>query len=261
MYPLDKIELPKVLESDLDDVPPPGVQIAKRAGDHANILRSGRWKEAVQGYLAATTFTDAMIGRLLDGLDRSPNRDQTIIVMWCDHGWHLGEKLHWRKFTLWEEATRAPMIWVVPGMTKPGSVCHRTVDFMSVYPTLCDLCGIRTPRHVEGVSIRPLLIDPQSAWDRPARTTYQFNNHAIRTEKWRYIRYRDGAEELYDEVNDPREWINLANQRQFDGVKLELARWIPTVNNHPPAAAIQRNKDDSGIGETRSSTPARHDRH
>jgi arylsulfatase A-like enzyme len=244
MYPLDQILLPQVLDTDLDDVPPAGVKMAKPGGDHATMLRSGRWKEAVQGYLAATTFTDAMVGRLLDGLDHSPDRDRTIVVLWCDHGWHLGEKLHWRKFTLWEEATRAPMIWVVPGMTPPGSVCHRTVDFMSVYPTLCDLCGMRTPKHVEGVSIRPLLVNAQAPWDRPARTTYLFNNHSIRTEKWRYIRYRDGSEELYDEVNDPKEWTNLANQRQYDGLKVDLARWIPTVNKQPPAEAVRR-----GVGD------------
>lgn len=157
MYPLDKIALPKVLDNDLDDVPPVGVKMAKPEGDHAAILKSGRWKDAVQGYLAAITFTDAMVGRLIDGLDHSPYKDNTIICLWSDHGWHLGEKLHWRKFTLWEEATRAPLIWVVPGLTKPESVCDRTVDFMSVYPTLTDLCGIPTPKHVEGRASAPCL--------------------------------------------------------------------------------------------------------
>jgi arylsulfatase A-like enzyme len=238
LYPLDKIKLPPVLDTDLDDVPPAGVRMAKPWGDHAAIVKSGRWKEAVRGYLAAITFTDMNVGRLLDALDKSPYKDNTIVVIWGDHGWHLGEKLHWRKFTLWEEATRAPLIWIVPGLTKPDGVCVRTVDFMSVYPTLCDLCNLPTPRHVEGVSIRPLLAKPDGAWDRPARTTYLFNNHTVRTEKWRYIRYHDGGEELYDEVKDPLEWTNLAKKPEFAAVKAELARHLPRVNKRPPKGSL-----------------------
>ena len=131
------------------------------------MLKSGRWKEAVQAYLAAIAYCDAQIGRLLDAFDKSPHKDNTIIVFWGDHGWHLGEKEHWRKFALWEEATRMPFIWVAPGVTKPGGVCDRTVDLMSVYPTLCSLCGIATPKHVEGEDIKPLLRDPKAKWDRP----------------------------------------------------------------------------------------------
>jgi len=177
-------------------------------------------------------------GGLLDALDQSPHKDNTLIVFWSDHGWHLGEKLHWRKFTLWEEATRAPMIWVVPGVTRAESVCDRTVDFMSVYPTLTDLCGIPTPKHVEGETFRSLLADPKAAWDRPARTTYLFNNHTIRTEKWRYIRYHDGGEELYDETKDPLEWTNLAMKPEFAAVKKDLAKWLPKTNKVTPKEAI-----------------------
>jgi arylsulfatase A-like enzyme len=229
-FPLDKIALPPVLERDLDDVPRVGIEMADPQGDHANILKSGRWKEAVQGYLAAIAYADMNVGRLIDALDKSAYRDNTIVVFWGDHGWHLGEKLHWRKFTLWEEATRAPMVWVVPGVTRPGGVCERTVDFMSIYPTLTDLCGIPTPKHVEGVSIRPLLADPGAPWDKPARTTYQFSNHAVRTADWRYIRYHDGGEELYDERQDPLEWTNLASKPELAPVKAELAKAMPTKN-------------------------------
>lgn len=238
MYPLDQIKLPPVLDTDLDDIPPVGVRMAKPQGDHAAILKSGRWKDAVQGYLAAISFTDMNIGRLLDALDKSAYKDNTIVVIWGDHGWHLGEKLHWRKFTLWEEATRAPLIWIVPGLTKPNSVCNRTVDFMSIYPTLCDLCGLPTPKHVEGVSIRSLLTKPDATWDRPARTTYLFNNHTVRTEKWRYIRYHDGGEELYDEVKDPLEWTNLAKKPEYADVKKELAKHLPTLNKEAPKGSL-----------------------
>jgi iduronate 2-sulfatase len=238
LYPLETIKLPPVLDTDLDDVPPAGVRMARPQGDHAAMVKSGRWKDAVRGYLAAISFTDMNVGRLLDALDRSPYRDHTIVVIWGDHGWHLGEKLHWRKFTLWEEATRTPLIWIAPGVTKPDGVCDRTVDFMSIYPTLCDLCGLQTPKHVEGVSIRALLEKPDAPWDRPARTTYLFNNHTVRTEKWRYIRYHDGGEELYDEVKDPLEWTNLAKKPEYADVKAELAKHLPTVNKPAPKGSL-----------------------
>ncbi len=230
MHPLSEIQLPPHRDDDLKDVPPAGKKMSKADGDHAAMLASGRWKEAVQAYLAAISYADAMIGRLLDALDQSAYAKNTIVVLWGDHGWHLGEKQHWRKFALWEEATRAPLIWVVPGVTKPGSVCDRTVDFMSIYPTLTDLARIPTPKHVEGKSIRPLLADPQAAWDQPALTTYGFNNHAVRSAGWRYIRYANGDEELYDETKDPYEWTNLAgNPAHAERIK-ELARHLPEQN-------------------------------
>lgn len=230
MHPLDQIQLPPYREDDLEDIPPAGVKMAKPDGDHKNMLESGRWKEAVQGYLAASSYCDAMIGRLMDAFDKSEYRDNTLIVFWGDHGWHLGEKHHWRKFALWEEATRAPLIWIVPGVTKPDSVCDRTVDFMSIYPTLTDLCGIPTPKHVEGKSIRPLLANPKADWDQPALTTHNFQNHAVRTEGWRYIRYANGDEELYNEERDPYEWTNVAKDSPFAAKKTELAKSMPEKN-------------------------------
>ena len=228
LFPADQIVLPPYLANDLDDVPPAGVKMAKPAGDHAAIVKSGRWKEAVQAYLASIAYTDMNLGRLLDALDQSAYRDNTIVVLWGDHGWHLGEKDHWRKFALWEEATRAPVIWIAPGVTKPGTVCDRPIDFMTIYPTLTDLCGIPTPQHVEGSSIRTLLADPKSAWVQPAITTYRFKNHAVRVEGWRYIRYENGDEELYNEIADPNEWKNLARDPAFAAKKAELAKLLPT---------------------------------
>jgi arylsulfatase A-like enzyme len=230
MHPLDQIVLPKVISNDLADVPAAGVAMAKPTGDHRKMLASGRWKEAVQGYLAAISYADAMIGRLIDALDKSDYRDNTIIVLWGDHGWHLGEKEHWRKFALWEEATWAPLIWVVPGLTEPDGVCERTVDFMTIYPTLTDLCGIPTPGHVEGKSIRALLANPHASWGEPALTTYGRGNHAVRSENWRLIRYASGDEELYDESADPYEWSNLAGKPELAAEKSELARFLPTEN-------------------------------
>jgi arylsulfatase A-like enzyme len=229
-FPLESIELPPQMEKDLADVPPAGIGFAKPQGDHAKMVQSGRWKEAVRAYLAAGAYTDMNIGRLLEALDQSAYKDNTIVVFWCDHGWHLGEKEHWRKFALWEEATRSPMIWVSPGVTKAGGVCDRPVDFMSIYPTLCELTGIERPAHVEGESIRKLLADPKAAWDKPALTTYRFNNHAVRDERYRYIRYANGDEELYDHDKDPNEWANLAARTELAEVKTRLAAYMPKEN-------------------------------
>lgn len=229
-FPLDGIKLPDIKADDLKDIPPAGIKMARADGDHAAILKSGRWKEAVQAYLATIHFMDTMLGRLIDNLERSPHRDNTIVVLWSDHGWHLGEKEHWRKFALWEEATRAPLIWSVPHLTPTGSTCERPVDFLHIYPTLCDLCGLPTPKHLQGRSIRSLLKDPKAEWSQPAITTHEFKNHAIRTERWRLIRYANGDEELYDHDADPHEWTNLASDPKFASVKSDLAKLLPTDN-------------------------------
>jgi arylsulfatase A-like enzyme len=216
--------------------------MAKADGDHAAVLASGRWKEAVQAYLAAISYLDGQVGRVLDAYDKSTDKANTIICFWGDHGWHLGEKEHWRKFALWEEATRAPFIWVVPGVTKAGGVCKAPVDFMSVYPTLCELSGIPKPAWAEGDNIKSLLADPAASWDKVAITTFGQNNHAIRTDPWRYIRYANGDEELYDHNNDPYEWTNLATKPEQADIKKELAKHFPTTN--VPAVAGKNTESD-----------------
>ncbi|MGH7200647.1 MAG: sulfatase [Planctomycetaceae bacterium] len=240
MYPLDEITLPKVLDTDLEDVPQAGVKMARPQGDHATILKTDNWKYAVQAYLASIAFADAQVGRLLDALDAGPHKDDTIVILWGDHGWHLGEKHHWRKFTLWEEATRAPLMITAPGVTKPESVCERTVDFLSIYPTLCELCDLPVPEHCEGPSVAGLLKNPQAEWDRPALTTHGRNNHAVRSERYRYIRYEDGSEELYDHQSDPMEWTNLADDPRHASVKEQLAAHLPKHN--APNAEFDRER-------------------
>lgn len=229
-FPLEKIQLPPTKAGDLDDVPPEGIAMAGQGKLHAKIVESGRWKEAIQGYLASIAFLDGQVGRVLDALEKSRYRKNTIIVFFGDHGWHLGEKEHWRKFALWEEATRAPLIWVAPGVTKNGGVCRRPVDFMSIYPTLMDLCGIPKPRQVTAESIRPLLTNPKAEWKEPAITTFKRNNHSVRTEQWRYIHYANGGEELYDHTIDPYEWTNVAARAEYAATKAELAKWLPKEN-------------------------------
>jgi arylsulfatase A-like enzyme len=249
-FPLDSIQLPPHLETDLDDIPPAGKAMARPAGDHAAILKSGRWKEAVQAYLATIAYMDMNVGRLLDAFEKSAYRDNTIIVLWGDHGWHLGEKSHWRKFALWEEATRTPLIWVAPGITKANTKCDRPIDFMSIYPTLTDLAGIPTPRHVEGVSIRPLLADPRASWTTPAITNYRQENHAARSAEWRYIRYASGEEELYDVRQDPNEFVNLAARPDLAATKAALANHFPKHN--APTPPSDRTPGDKQSGKKKS---------
>jgi arylsulfatase A-like enzyme len=167
---------------------------------------------------------------VIDALDESPHRDNTIIVLWSDHGWHLGEKLHWRKFSLWEEATRNVLLFVVPGVTKPGQRCDATVNLIDIYPTLIDLCELSRKPELEGTSLLPLLKNPHARWDLPALTTYGRNNHSVRSEKWRYIRYADGSEELYDHDSDEMEWTNLSGDEKYAQVKRDLAGFIPLKN-------------------------------
>jgi arylsulfatase A-like enzyme len=230
MFPLESIQLPPHTENDLADVPAAGRKMAKPEGDHAAILKSGRWKEAVQAYLATIAFCDAQIGRLLDALEKSAYKDNTIVCLWSDHGWSLGEKEHWRKFALWEEPTRTVFIWKVPGMTPAGVQSPRPVDYMSIYPTLCALTGVKKPAHVEGLDISPLLKNPTAKWEIPALTTWLNSNHALRTEQWRYIRYADGSEELYNHESDPNEWTNVASDPKHAELKAGLAKYFPAKN-------------------------------
>lgn len=231
-YPLEDIELPLTLADDLDDVPDAALRDA-RSGFlpamelHDWIVGEDRWAEGVRGYLASISFADAMVGRLLDALDRSGRVDETLIVLWSDHGWHLGQKQRWRKSTLWEEATRVPMIIVAPGVTAPGSRTARPVSLLDLYPTLTALAGLEMPAHTEGTSLVPLLENPDAPWEHAALTTYGYRNHAVRDGRYRYIRYADGSEELYDHERDPHEWTNLASQSAAADIKRRLASWLP----------------------------------
>ncbi len=226
LFPIETVQLPPHRVDDLDDVPTPGRLIGNRK-DHPKMLERDRWDDAVRSYLGTIAYVDAQIGRLLDAYERSPERDNTILVLWGDHGWHLGEKQRWRKFTLWEEATRVPLVWVAPGVTTAGTISDRPVDLLSIYPTLCDLAGLPKPDHLEGPSLVPLLNDPEADWNGVAITTDGPGNHAVRDGRWRYIHYADGSEELYDHHSDPYEWTNLAVDSAFAEVKARLKAQMP----------------------------------
>jgi arylsulfatase A-like enzyme len=241
-FPLEEIILPETAENDLSDIPPAGVKMAKPEGDHAAVLGGDEWEKAVQGYLATNSFLDDQIGRLLEGLEQSPRGQTMAVVLWSDHGWHLGEKEHWRKFTLWEEATRCVFAISIPGVTKAGSSCRAPVDFMSVYPTVCEIAGLPIPEHVKGPSLLPLLKDPRAKWNRPALTTHGRGNHGVRSPRYRYIRYEDGSEELYFHEDDPLEANNRANDTdpEIAEIKTKLGRIIPKKEVPPAGGGIKK---------------------
>jgi len=198
----------------------------------------GSYRAAVRAYQASATFADKQIGRLLDALESTGVVERTIIVLWSDNGYHLGEKDHWEKFALWEKTTHVPFIVVAPGTTVAGGRCLRTVDLTCLYPTLLELCALKPSHSTDGRSVVRLLRDPASAWEQPAVMTYLRNNHAIRDERWRYIRYANGDEELYDHATDSREWSNLAADPAYAETKQRLAKWLPPQN--APAVASVR---------------------
>jgi arylsulfatase A-like enzyme len=242
MYPPDEITLPNINENDLDDIPELGKKMAKPQGDHRKVIEHKQWRKAVQGYLASISFVDTCVGMVIDALDRSDYADNTIIILWSDHGWHLGEKLHWRKFSLWEEATHNVLMAVVPGVTKPGGRCPRPVTMLDIYPTLIELCNLSEKDEIQGQSLVPLLKNPDAEWERPALTTHGKDNHSLRSERYRYIRYSDGTEELYDHDKDALEWDNLAGNPEYADVKKQLAKWLPQTNVPEVTAAKNKKK-------------------
>jgi arylsulfatase A-like enzyme len=231
MYPLDAITVPIVKEDDLSDIPSAGLKMALQNKDHARITGAEGWKKAVQAYLASITFADAMVGKVLRSLETGPHGNSTTVMLWSDHGWHLGEKNHWRKFTLWERSTRNVLMVKSPGLTQPGGVCDSAVSMLNLFPTLLEMEGLDKAGLQDGASMVPLLKNPRAKWQRPVLTTYGRGNHAIRTGTvqagWRFIRYHDGGEELYDRAADPNEWTNLAASPQFAAKKAELAKYLP----------------------------------
>lgn len=237
------VKLPPYLADDLADVPKSAVR-QQAVKTHKSITGKGRWQAAVAAYLACINYADEQAGRVLDALDKSPYRDNTIVVLWGDHGWHLGEKDHWQKFTLWERSCRAPFVLHVPGMKSAGRDCRRVVEFLDMYPTLVELCGLPKKEGIEGVSLRPLIDNPEAKWDRPAITSNGADKITVRTARWRYTRYADG-EELYDEVNDPNEWTNLASKPDHAAVKKELAALLPAQIN----TKIPRSWDELSVAE------------
>ena len=241
MYPLDTLVMPIVPTNDLDDIPPIGQKYAHYPVSLQELKDANQWKPVVQSYLASISFMDYNLGRVLDALDHGPNRDNTIVCIVADNGFHMGEKEHFAKYALWEKTTHILCAWRVPGITATGSVCTTPVSLLDLYPTFNELCAMPSvSQQLDGQSLVPLLKNPQAEWTRPAVTTYLQNDHAVRDNRWRYIHYHDGSDELYDELNDPNEWTNVVAVPENAPIKTRLAQWLPKENAAPPANPNKR---------------------
>ena len=240
--PLEGINLPPYKASDRSDLSTYALDLVANSTPppHEWWVKSGQWDAGVQAYLASASFTDFQVGRVLDALDKSPHALNTIIVLLSDHGFHSGEKNVWAKRTLWERSTRVPLIVSVPGRLRPG-VCFKPVELLGIFPTLVELCELPTKKDLDGASLVPLLDAPKTKWAHPAITTMGKNNHSVRSEHFRFIRYSDGSEELYDHPNDPNEWDNLAGSPKYAEVIERHAKWFPK-NNVPDAASSSPRK-------------------
>lgn len=239
LYPLESIELPAGFKAgDLEDLPDAARWMARevpgqRHGDsylHAAITAEDQWRHAIQAYRACTSHLDDQLGRVLDVLARSPHADNTIVVVTSDHGYHLGEKEHWTKFGLWEKTLRVPLIIALPdGQAK---IAETPVSLVDLYPTLVGLTGIEPPNtHTfDGVDLSPILWNPTAPRGQPVISTYGRDNHSVRTADYRYIRYRDGTEELYAHPADHHEWTNLASDPTYAAVLKRHREMLPTHN-------------------------------
>ena len=193
----------------------------------------------MRSYLACTSFVDSQVGRVLQALEKNGYADNTIVVLWSDHGWHLGEKLITGKNTLWDRSARVPLMFAGPGVSA-GAKCRRPAELLDIYPTLIELCGLPPRDGLEGLSLVPQLKDAQAPRQSPAITTHNHDNHGVRSENWRYIRYADGSEELYDMRTDPNEWDNLARDSRYTDVLQEHRRWLPKSSAKPAPGSRAR---------------------
>lgn len=238
LYPIEQIQVPPGIEGELDDIPAAGRRFAAQ-DVHRRIVEAGLVKEAIQAYLASVTFADECIGRVLDALDKSPFRDNTIVVLWSDNGWQFSEKEHWEKVALWRESCCVVLQIRVPGVTLPGSSYAKPVSLMDIYPTLIRLCGLPSKMDLAGMNLMPILKDPEHQDHPPVLATLGRGNHAVFSDRWEYIRYRDGTEELYDLQNDPYEWKNTASNPEYSGVKKQLGGYMPVQSKEATPLKIK----------------------
>ena len=229
-FPLETIALPDGFRADdLEDLPKPGRWIATNRGEHAEVVAAGMWKKCIQAISASTAYIDEQIGRVLDALERGPHQDNTIVVFAGDNGFHTGEKNHWLKFALWEQTCRVVFSVSMPG--GPRQLNRSPVSLLDIYPTLNALCGLPPPEThtLDGISLAAVVQGTRPARGRPVLSTYGRGNHSLRDDRFRYIRYRNGDEELYDHERDPHEWQNLAADPAYAPAKAALAKFLPTI--------------------------------
>ena len=225
LYRQDDLKRPQIKPDDLEDLPPKIRKIKEaRSRIHQKLEDLNAVEDAIHGYLACMSYADAMMGRVLDALEASPYADNTLVVLWSDHGFHHGQKGDWGKHTLWERTSNVPLIVAGPEVAK-GSQCGATVSLIDLYPTLVDMCRLPQPfQKLEGVSLRSHLENPTEAPDRNVFLPHMNRGeYAIMNREWRYICYGEDGEELYDVQNDPNEWTNLAAESQSQST-MELMR-------------------------------------
>ena len=236
LYDRDSIEPPAFKEDDLEDLPDKvrKQRQNRKAFHYDKLVAMGAWKDALHGYLSCVSYADAMVGRILDALESSPYADNTIVVLWSDHGYHLGEKGQWGKHTLWERTSNVPFVWAGPGVAK-GAVTDATVSLIDIYPTLVEKCDLPAPRQeLEGVSLASVLEHPGDATDRPVYLPYMNPaEYTVINRDWRFIHYDDKNQELYHVKEDPHEWNNLASDPQYANVIARLRDSAPTTFADP----------------------------
>jgi arylsulfatase A-like enzyme len=233
MHPLEDVIVPEIHEDDLDDILNKyGKKKFKPNVDFLRVQKYNKFKEVTQAYLAAVSYADACIGVALDALEKSPHRDNTIVAIWGDHGWFLGEKMRYGKTNLWEESTRVPLIMKIPGRVESGTHTKGIVNLIDLYPTLAEFCGLPSNPDIDGKSFAPLIKNPEKPWEEPTLTTIGFKNHSLRGPRYRFSQYIDGTEELYDELKDPNERTNLINSPEHASV-IESYRAMMPKHNEP----------------------------
>ena len=240
LYPEQDLVLPPFLPNDRADTPRFSWYLHWKLPEPRMkfLQEADQWKNLVRSYLACTSFVDSQVGRVLAALERNGLADNTIVVLWSDHGWHLGEKEITGKNTLWDRSTRVPLIFAGPGIN--SGRCTQPAELLDMYPTLLELCSLPKNDRLEGHSLMPQLKNASAKREWPAITTHNHDNHGIRSEKWRYIRYADGSEELYDMQRDPNEWHNLAGKEQYAEVIAAHKNFLPQVNAKPAPGSRHR---------------------
>lgn len=249
--PISEVRLPVGVNEDLSDIPDPGANFVRQPW-HKWLVDNDKWNDATQAYLASVGFADAMVGRLIKALDEGPLADNTIVVLWSDHGYHLGHKRHWEKFALWNQTTHVPMIVVDRRFADSSGRCNRPASLLDLYPTLTELCGLDCPAHLDGESLVPFLKNPSTSSDRAVVITHEKNNHAVQSRHWRYIRYFDGSQELYDHRVDPGERDNLAYDAEHTDQIERLAKHLPSSSvSEDPALKPSANRLVVSLGKDR----------
>ena len=250
MYPLDTVVVPETPDDDWSDIPPS--VLTKFLGEtdlkgFAKVRNANDgWKEVMQAYLASISFCDWVLGKILDSLDASLYAKNTIVVLWSDHGYHIGEKQRLHKRALWTQTSRVPFLMSVPGMATRGQTCAAPVNLLDIYPTLNELCDLSqtVPQQLAGHSLSQLLAKPDRDWPYVSQTSHDIGNAAITDARYHYIRYADGSDELYDHQTDPREYHNLANQAESKPVVTRLSAFLPTRwEAHPSPKKAKKSND------------------